>query len=121
MFLMRRSELRERIRDGLERVWHAHGRSFLTIEDAGDEERFVQFLDGQLNVAWPFDDDPAELLPRRRAAPPAGVRVLSWRPGGTFVAHTGDLRLDETAEWVARLLERVLDVDDVAVRVEADR
>lgn len=107
--------------DALATVWPDQGRIFVTFEDPEDDSSFLQFVDGQLNLAWPFDDDPRTRLPRVGVPLPPGVRVLSWTRHGTAVLHNGDLRCDETAAWIDLLLERVLDIWDPEVRTDSDR
>ncbi len=103
-----------RVRDGLVSVWDAQGRRFVTFEpDAGRgggdaRERFVQYLDGVLNLTWPLDEEPATALPRLGVALPRGAFVAFHAPGGTAQIAVGDVLLDEVAALVVALVERVV-------------
>ena len=110
-----------RLREALAEVWDSGGRRFVTIEDGHDEDVFVQYIDGQLNVSWPFEADPNTELPRLGAPLPGGVFVISWAPRGTVILAVGDLLLDDVADLVDRILDRVLEAGDPTARVHADR
>ncbi len=112
---------RERLRSTLAEVWTSGGRRFATFEDEGDDDVFVQYFDGQLNVAWPLERDPAAELPRRGAALTGGAFVISFAPGETALLAVGDLTLDEVARLIERILERVLGATDIVCRTDADR
>ncbi len=105
-------------------VWTSQGRSFATFEHEDDDALFVQYVDGVLNVAWPFEREPAERLRRDGVTLPAGGRVAAWTPGATAQLAVGDARAGEVAEFVLRLFERVLAPDGRArlvTRIDADR
>lgn len=110
-----------RLRAALAEVWASHGRRFLTIEDADDDSRFVQYLDGQLNVAWPFDDEPEELLERLGIRLSAASFVLAWTPGGTAILAVGDLLQEDVAALLEEIVDEALECGDVHVRVDSDR
>ena len=119
---------RETIRDGLAQVWDSGGRSFVTFElvrGAGaDPDRWVQWLDGDVNLRWPLDGDPRTELVRLGAPPPTGAIVGFHAPGGNVVVHALDARIDDVAEFIDRCLRRILgggDAYTVAVRIEAHR
>jgi hypothetical protein len=105
----------------LEEVWDSGGRRFVTVEDTADEGVFLQYLDGQLNLAWPFDEAPTEILAEAGVSVPEGTFVLSWQPRGTAILAVGDLRVEAVADLVEDLLDDVLEADEVAIRVESDR
>lgn len=116
---------RDTIRDGLARVWDSGGREFVTFElvrdGRADPDRWVQWLEGEVNVRWPHDDDPRTGLPRRGAPPPPSALVGSHQPGGNVIVYAGDARIDDVAEFVDRCFQRVLGGGaryEVAVRVE---
>jgi len=95
------------IREVLDRIWTSQGREFASFEivrgGRADPDRWVQYLDGELNVRWPFEAAPGSELPRAGIRLPRGVRVLSWFPGENAVLAAGDLRVDEVALLVADL------------------
>jgi len=107
---------------GLAQVWDTRGRKFVTFETLGrggpDSDRWVQFLDGELNVRWPLDAEPAVELARRGVALPAGAFV-AWHVGGANAAiSVGDARIDDVARLVVSLFEKVV-ADDVRFRLTA--
>jgi hypothetical protein len=119
---------RDDIRRALAQVWDAQGRRFATFEALAargepDPDRWVQYLDGELNVRWPIDEEPAVALPRRGVALPAGA-FPSWHVvGRNAVFAVGDARLEDVALLVDRLFETIVapDAAGVAVRVEDHR
>jgi len=111
----------QRLRTAIADVWDSGGRRFVTVEDADDEDAFVQYIDGQVNVAWPFEDEPEIVLEKVGAQLPGAAFVASYTPGATAILAVGDLLQDEVVTLVARLVERVLEADEVAVRVDSDR
>ena len=97
----------ETIRRGLAEVWDTQGRRFVTFEVEGgsgpDADRWVQYLDGELNVRWPLGEEPGAALRRRGIELPRGAFV-AWH-----VAHenalfgVGDVLLDDLAPFVEKL------------------
>lgn len=125
---MRRA--RDAIRDGLSRVWDSGGRRFVTFElvrdGRPDAHAWVQWIDGQVNLAWPREDDPADALPRLGVRLPAGASAMSHRPAdrdapGNAIVHAFDVRIDDVAEFIDRWFVRVLDAPshyEVEARVD---
>ena len=111
----------QQVRIALAAVWDAGGRRFATFEDADDDERFVQYIDGQLNVSWPFDRSPDEVLLAAQVALPGASFVIGWTPRGTAQLAIGDLLLDDAAALIVRLLTRVLDAWEITDHVDDDR
>src|SRR5262245_15803732 len=116
------------IRSGLAEVWSSQGRTFVTFEVAArsgsDADRWIQYLDGRLNLRWSLDEAPASALAARGVALPKGVFCSSWRPGDTAVLEVGDLLLDETASLVDALFEKLVADDPkygVVARIDRDR
>lgn len=96
---------------GLARVWAAQGRRFLSVSwDADGGERFVQYLDGELNVAWSADEPLERAAERCRAPLPRGVFVLARNPATTILA-VGDLRQHDLAAWMTDLVRSVLGLE----------
>jgi hypothetical protein len=96
------------IRRGLAEVWDTGGRSFVTFELEGEGDVWVQWIDGQVNVRWPLDRDPAQELPARGVRLPRGAAIVSWTPGGTLHLGAWDVRADDAAELIESLFARVL-------------
>lgn len=116
---------RDDVRDGLAAVWDSGGRRFVTFEadDGGrpDPDRWIQWLDGEINLRWPRHDDPRTALPRLGVALPAGASVVWHVPGENACLGIWDTRIDDVADLVDALFRRVLGAPPayrVAVRTE---
>lgn len=100
------------IRESLGRVWNSGGRRFVTFElVAGgrpDPERWVQWLEGELNLRWPYEEDPRTALPRLGVHLPAGASVQWHVPGENACLGVWDTRIDDVAALVHALFDRVL-------------
>ncbi|MCG3134112.1 MAG: hypothetical protein HMLKMBBP_01398 [Planctomycetes bacterium] len=122
-----RPAARDAMLAGLREVWPTGGRKFVTFELLGDDGRgdpdvWIQWLDGELNLAWPFDEDPADELPRRGAPPPRGASVSSWQPGSNAILGAWDARDHDVADFCDRVFVRVFGARAgyaVEVRVDA--
>jgi len=116
------------VRRGLADVWDSGGRKFVTFEatrrEGVDPDRWIQYVDGELNVRWPLDDEPALALPRLGVTLPAGA-FPSWHVAGANAAiAVGDVRIEEVARLVVSLFEKIVDRDGghgIAARVEEGR
>lgn len=99
----------ETIRAGLAGVWDTQGRKFVTFERTGRAGAasgpWIQFLDGELNVEWLRDDNPAVVLAARGVRLPRGAFVSWFAPNANAVIGLGDARIDETAACIAALFE----------------
>jgi len=93
----------------------------VTFEVTGDPDKWVQFLDGTVNAAYPRETppDPEHLLPE---APDLAPRLLEWEPRkcATFALDSADVRA--LAGWIdlyfVCILGCVDDGYDVDVRIE---
>jgi hypothetical protein len=108
------------IRRGLAEVWDSQGRRFVTFEVEGgsgpDADRWVQYLDGELNVRWPLDEEPAAALRRRRVALPPGAFV-SWHVANeNALFGVGDVLLDDLAPFIEKLFAEFV-ADDARFRL----
>jgi hypothetical protein len=108
------------IRRALADVWTTQGRRFATFEARPDADRWIQYLDGELNVRWPLDEAPALALARLGVALPAGTFAAWHVAGENAVFAVGDARLDEVAALVDRLFAKVVapDAASIEARVE---
>jgi hypothetical protein len=119
---------RDSIREGLTRVWDSGGREFVTFElmrdpaaGTADPDLWAQWLEGELNLRWPRDDDPRTALPRLGVPLPAGAFISFHTPGETVIVNALDARIDDVAGFLARWFECVFDAPPrfgVAVRVD---
>jgi len=121
IFLIVQDQHVHQAREALAEVWDAGGRRFATFEDRDDEDRFVQYLDGQLNVAWPFDREPDAVLRSARVALPGTAFVISWTAFGTAQIAVGDMLLDDVASLIVRIMTRVFEAWEFESRVDQDR
>lgn len=104
----------ETIRRALADVWATQGRKFVTFEpespQAGGAAAWIQYLDGEVNVAWPTDDDPAVALARDGVRLPASAFCAWHAAGSNAVFDMGDARLEDVARFVAALAARFVAV-----------
>ena len=79
----------------------------------GDEGVWIQVTSDQINLAYPFEDDPGERLIAREVSGHALLALSTWEPGvfATFdyEPHASSL---EIAALVDQLLIRVLGVNE---------
>jgi hypothetical protein len=121
--------VRDAIREGLARVWSSGGREFVTFDlvrdprdGRSDPDRWAQWLEGEMNLRWPHDDDPRTALPRLGVPLPPGSFVSFHVPGETVIVSALDARIDDVAEFLARYFDRVLDAPPgFGVDVRVDR
>ncbi len=110
------------VRDGLERVWSTQGREFVTFEAEGNEDLWIQYLDGELNVRWPLTDALDSGLDRLGVSRPPGTLLLSVSPGSNAVLGVGALELDDVASLIDELFTKLLGTGGAIVaRVESHR
>lgn len=106
------SRNRATIRRALAEVWDTQGRKFVTFEPEGasgpQADRWIQFLDGEVNVRWPLAADPHAELARRGVALPRGAAIRWWIPHENALVDTGDAPIDEVAELIEALFALVL-------------
>ena len=111
---------RATIRRGLAEVWDTQGRKFVTFEheDASgpSAERWIQFLDGELNVRWPLAEDPRTALARRGVMLPRGAAVRWFVANENALLDTGDAPIDDVADLIESLFARIV-APDAGARV----
>lgn len=110
----RSAKPRDAMLAGLREVWSSGGRRFVTFELEGpdgrpDPDLWIQWLDGEINMAWPSDDEPAAELVRRGAPPPRGAAVTSWQPGQNVILGAWDARDEDVADFLDRVFVRIFD------------
>lgn len=115
----------ETIRSGLAAVWETQGRTFVTFEartrDGTDPDRWVQYLDGEVNARWPLEEEPGPALAKRGVTLPRGAFVAWHAAGENAVFGVGDVLLEDVARFVAELFEKVVAVGSragLAARVD---
>lgn len=103
---------RAEIRRALAEVWDTQGRKFVTFEPESSSgpqaDRWIQFLDGEVNVRWPLAEDPGTALPRLRVTLPRGAAVRWWVPNENALIDTGDAPIDEVVLLIEALFARVV-------------
>jgi hypothetical protein len=106
------SGLRATIRRGLAEVWDTQGRKFVTFEPESDSgpqaDRWIQFLDGELNLRWPLDEDPRTALVRRGVALPRGAGVRWWVAQQNALIDAGDAPIEDVAALIESLFVRIV-------------
>ena len=73
---------------------------------------WIQALPGNVNMAYPFADEPLELLGRRGVRGPADVHLIEWAAGGYAAFGFGDTTARDHAFFVDQLFVKVLGCDD---------
>lgn len=110
------------VREALAAVWPTQGRQFVTFEAHADDDAWVQYIDGQINLSWPLDEDPRTALPRLGVALPRGSFPGVWTAGRAAILYVGDVLLDDVAALVLALFDRCLASDrPAALRVRLER
>ena len=109
------SRNRDTIRRGLADVWNTQGRKFVTFEpeegSGPQSDRWIQFLDGEVNVRWPLGEDPRTALPRLGVHLPRGA-VVRWHVANqNALLDAGDAPLDDVADLIDALFARVVAPD----------
>src|SRR5689334_16177413 len=77
-----------------------------TFEDMADESRWVQFVDGVINAAWPFSGAPDARFKKM-----GSIELTAW---SRAKYATGALALTdktEIAKWIERYFLEVLECD----------
>ncbi len=97
------------IRAALDRVWDSQGREMASFEVPGrEDDLWIQYVDGQLNLAWPFDRSPDEVLPQRGVRLAGSAFTMSWGAGASAQIGVGDLRVSEVTDLVRQIVRRAL-------------
>jgi hypothetical protein len=106
------SRNRDAIRRGLADVWDTQGRKFVTFEPEGESgpqaDRWIQFLDGEINVRWPLADDPSTALARHGVRLPRGAAVRWFVANENAAIDTGDAPIDDVADLIDALFARIV-------------
>ena len=103
---------RDTIRRALAEVWDTQGRKFVTFEPEGasgpQAERWIQFLDGEVNVRWPLAEDPRTALPRHGVRLPRGAVVRWFVANENALIDAGDAPVEDVAELIETLFARIV-------------
>jgi hypothetical protein len=75
--------------------------SFGTFEVAGAAERWLQYLPGNINAAYPFSDPPETILTLPYDD------MIEWQPGN-FLAVILNRPPEATAAWIDRYFREML-------------
>ena len=75
-------------------------------------EVWIQVMPGTVNMAYPFTDDPLELLRRRGVRSPSDIYLVEWAAGEYATFGFGDISARDHAFFVDRLFVQVLGCDD---------
>jgi hypothetical protein len=109
------SRNRDTIRRGLAEVWDTQGRKFATFEpddESGPQaDRWIQYLDGEINVRWPLAEDPSTALAGRAVQLPRTAAVRWFVANENAVIDTGDAPIDDVADLIDSLFARIVATD----------
>ncbi len=81
-------------------------------------EVWIQAMPGTVNMAYPFADDPLELLGRRGVRKPPDVYLVEWAAGGYATFGFGDTSPRDHAFFVDQLFVKVLGCDEESYEVK---
>ena len=73
---------------------------------------WIQALPGNVNMGYPFADEPLELLRGRGVRSPAGIYLVEWAAGEYAAFGFGDIPARDHAFFVDQLFVKVLGCDD---------
>ena len=81
-------------------------------------ELWLQVMPGTVNMAYPFTEEPLELLRRRGVRGPAGLYLVEWVAGEYATFGFGDVSPRDHAFFVDQLFVKVLGCDDASYTVK---
>ena len=117
------------IRPALRELVDAHERNEPGADDlcatfsiSDNEEAWIQVQLGIVNFAYPRSDDPLEVIRRGRIPVPAGLQVVTLKPGKFATLTFGPCAVDDLARFVDALLVAIhgLPRDDYPIDVQIE-
>ena len=76
-------------------------------------------MPGTINMAYPFTDEPLELLSRRGVRSPSDIYTVEWAAGEYATFGFGDISPRDHAFFVDQLFVKVLGCDDASYKFKA--
>ena len=82
-------------------------------------EVWLQVMPGTVNMAYPFTEEPVELLRSRGVRSPAGFYLVEWAAGEYVTFGFDDIPPRDHAFFVDQLFVKVLGCDDAGYEIKA--
>ena len=88
--------------------------SFCTLEatTSSGQEVWIQALPGNVNVAYPFTQEPMELLRHKGVRSPPDLYLVEWAAGEYATFGFSDIPARDHASFVDQLFVKILGCDD---------
>ncbi len=94
--------------------------SFCTLEatTSSGTQVWIQALPGNVNMAYPFTEEPERLLPLRGVRSPPDLYLVEWVAGEYATFGFGDIPARDHAAFVDQLFVKMLGCDDGTYRLK---
>ena len=79
---------------------------------------WIQALPGNVNMGYPFADEPLELLRRRGVRGPSDIYLVEWAAGEYATLGFGDIPARDHAFFADQLFVKVLGCDDEGYKLK---
>lgn len=77
-------------------------------------EVWIQAMPGTINMAYPFTEEPLELLRREGVRSPLDIYLVEWKAGEYATFGFGDISARDHAFFVDQLFVKLLGCDDAS-------
>jgi hypothetical protein len=81
-------------------------------------EVWIQVMPGTVNMAYPFTEEPLDLLRRQGVRSPSDIYLVEWAAGEYATFGFGDISPRDHATFVDRLFVKVLGCDDASYQLK---
>ena len=81
-------------------------------------EVWIQVMPGTVNMAYPFTEEPFDLLRRQGVRSPSDIYLVEWAAGEYATFGFGDISPRDHASFVDRLFVKVLGCDDASYQLK---
>src|SRR2546423_11492056 len=81
-------------------------------------EVWIQVMPGTVNMAYPFTEEPLDLLRRQGVRSPSDIYLVEWATGEYATFGFGDISPRDHASFVDRLFVKVLGCDDASYQLK---
>lgn len=81
-------------------------------------EVWIQVMPGTVNMAYPFTEEPLELLHRQSVRSPSDIYLVEWAAGEYATFGFGDISPREHAFFVDQLFVKILGCDDASYQLK---
>ncbi len=88
-----------------------------TFEVTSSSEVWIQVLPGNVNMAFPFTEEPFELLRRQGVRSPAEMYLVEWAAGEYATFGFDNVSPGDHAFFVDQLFVKILGCDDASYEV----